>query len=148
MKADSETGRDSVLDRGFFLGIGVVIGLFIGYGYVERETPEINVGYRSRERIDEEKIKQPVPFENLTVADKPGFGTKRFLEQNENSGRERNELLMLGILSVESHFALRQAQRETFLSENKFGHRFLFDKETPRLLAEQAKFADVVFLNR
>ena len=54
---------------------------------------------------------------------------------------------MLGILTVESHFAFRQASRQTFLSTNKFGYRFLLDRETPELLLEQETFGDLVFLN-
>lgn len=54
---------------------------------------------------------------------------------------------MLGILTVESHLSLRKASRDTFLSKRKFGHRFLFDRETPALLREQEMFGDLVFLN-
>ena len=57
---------------------------------------------------------------------------------------KNGKLLMVGILSIERNFDHRVAQRKTFLSEKKFAHRFLFDRETTGLLAENAT---VVFLN-
>ena len=60
---------------------------------------------------------------------------------------KHDKLLIIGILSVEQNFEHRVAQRETFLSEKKFAYRFLFDHETPGLLAENVTFGDVVFLN-
>ena len=56
---------------------------------------------------------------------------------------------VIGILSVPENRALRDAQRETWLSDrnNNVIHRFLIDTTSPEMVAEHAKYKDIYFLH-
>lgn len=56
-------------------------------------------------------------------------------------------LLVLGILSADNKIHMRNAQRETWLSDGLIQYRFLVDRETDELRKENDTFGDIVFLN-
>jgi len=58
-----------------------------------------------------------------------------------------NNEILIGILSIEPNLSLRNAQRKTWLSSKVFDFKFIFDNETPGLVAENDQYHDIVFLN-
>ena len=85
--------------------------------------------------------------------DSAGNAIQTMLDEAKN---ENNDLLdksvypslVLGILTIESNFELRQAQRNTWLkNNNKLIHKFLLDKPTDKLIKENSQFHDIFFLN-
>ena len=132
--------RNDMMGRCCSLWIWIALSLIISYSsfkqlqYNKSEKLINKRLYRRRERFKAQnsRVAESIP-----------------LEPNNSSFDLRAGLLMLGIQSVESehNFALRQAARDTFLSENKIGYRFIFDKETPGLLEEQRLFGDLAFIN-